>query len=162
MRAVLQADDTLSEEEIDTRVEVRLNRQAIVRRKIDPPHYDFIVDEDALRRPVVAPDVMAEQLDHVVKLTELPNVTLRVVPYAAGLHPGARSGPFVILGFPQTTRSGFSEPDTVFIENFTEDLYLDKPSEVERYALAFDQVSENSLDESETRDLIKDVARSLR
>ncbi|HEX6074115.1 MAG TPA: helix-turn-helix transcriptional regulator [Micromonosporaceae bacterium] len=162
MRAVLQTDHTLSADEIDTRVEVRLNRQAILRRKIDPPRYDFIVDEDTLRRPVVPSDVMAEQLDHVVKLTELPNVTLRIVPYSAGLHPGVRSGPFVILGFPQTTRSGFSEPDTVYIEDFTGGLYLDKPSDVERYADAFDRLRERSLDESATKDLMRQVARSLK
>jgi len=162
MRAVLHADDTLSKGEIDTRVEVRLNRQAILRRKIDPPRYDFIVDEGALKRPVVAPALMAEQLDHLLSLMELPNVVLRIVPHSAGLHPGTRSGPFVILGFPSNARSSFSEPDTVFIENFTEDLYLDKPSEVELYAHAFDKLREISLDDSATRDVIQQTARSLK
>lgn len=162
MRAVLQSDRTFSAEEIEQRAELRLSRQAVVTRKVDPPRYDLIVDEDALRRSFVNPDVMAEQLDHIVELTKLPNVTLWIIPYSAGLHPGTRSGPFVILGFPPATRSGFSEPDTVYVEDFSGGLYFDKPSDVERYADAFEDLRQGALDESASRDLIEQVARSLK
>ena len=70
-------------------------------------------------------------------MSELPNVSLRVVPYSAGLHPGLMSGPFVILRFPLNGDGRDSEPATVYVDGFTGALYLDKPGEVERYARAF-------------------------
>lgn len=161
-REVLNADRTLEPDEIENRIRARLDRQALITRRLDPPQYEFLLDEDFLHRPVVSPEVMVEQLDHLVALTELPNVTLRVVPYAAGLHPGVASGPFVILGFPKTTRQGFSEPETVYVEDFTGALYLDKASDVDRYAAAFEDLKERSLDEKTTRDLIHQTTRSLK
>jgi hypothetical protein len=58
----------------------------------------------------------------------LPNVTLRVVPFSAGLHHGVMSGPFVILRFPPNGDGRDSEPATIYIDGFTGALYLDKPA----------------------------------
>jgi len=68
---------------------------------------------------------------------ELPNVSLRVAPFSAGLHPGLMSGPFVILRFPLNGDGRESEPATLYVDGFTGALYLDKPGEVERYDRAF-------------------------
>jgi len=162
IREVLNADPTLGPDEIEKRIQARLDRQALITRRLDPPQYDFLLDEDFLHRPVVDPKVMVEQLDHLIGLSELSNVTVRVVPYTAGLHPGIATGPFVILGFPKTSRQGFSEPETVYLEDFTGALYLDKPSDVGRYAAAFEDLKGRSLDEGATRDLIRRTTRSLK
>ena len=77
---------------------------------------------------------MAEQLDHLAVVSELPNVSLRVAPFSAGAHPGVMTGPFVILQFPVTEDGADSEPATVYKDGFTGALYLDKALEVERYA----------------------------
>lgn len=57
---------------------------------------------------------------------------LRVMPFSAGLHAGAMSGPFVILRFLRDGDSIESEPATVYVDGFTGALYLDNPHEVER------------------------------
>lgn len=154
VQAMLQADKSLSAEEIDKRVKARLERQAIITRRLDPPRYEFVLEEDVLRRPLVPADVMAEQLGHLAHISELPNVSLRVLPYSTGMHPGITAGPFVILKFPQS-RNGFSEPETVYTEDLTGALYLDKSSDVERYVDAFNELRDRSLDEEASREAIE-------
>jgi hypothetical protein len=60
-----------------------------------------------------------------------PNVSIQVLPLAAGAHPAA-TGEFTILGFPQ-----LMAPDVVYLENMTSDLYVEREGEVYRYTLAF-------------------------
>jgi hypothetical protein len=105
---------------------------------------------------------MSGQLSRLAEVSELPNVSLRVVPYSAGLHPGLMSGPFVILRFPLNGDGRDSEPATVYMDGFTGALYLDKPGEVERYAHAFGGIWDACLDQSASRDLIHHAAEELR
>jgi hypothetical protein len=150
------------EDEIDRRVRVRVTRQALVRRAIDPPEIHVVLNESILRRPVGAPTVMASQLDRLAGSADLPNVSLRVVPFAAGFHLGQLTGPFEILRFPRSVNGRDSEPPTIYADGFTGALYLDKPHEIERYTRAFDTISALSLDEPSSRDLIRHAAEELR
>lgn len=162
-RAVIKAehhDD--SAEEIDRRVRLRIARQALVRRAILPPELRVTLNEGILRRPVGGPDVMARQLDQLAETTELPNVSLRVVPISAGLHLGLLTGPFEILRFPLNGDGRDSEPPTVYADGFTGALYLDKPHEIERYATAFENIWSASLAEAQSKQLIHQAARELR
>jgi len=82
-----------------------------------------------------------------------------VMPFGAGLHHGALSGPFVILRFPLNGTGQETEPTTVYVEGFTGALYLDKPHEIERYTTAFTNSWESSLDEKASRELMSRVAK---
>ena len=162
-RAVIQADNPgVAQEEIDRRVHVRIARQALVRRPTAPPQLNVALNEAILRRPVGGSQVMAAQLDSLAAAAALPNVTLKVVPFTAGLHHGVMSGPFVILRFPANGDGRDSEPATIYIDGFTGALYLDKPREVDRYAGAFDSIWNAALDEPASRDLIHQAAEELR
>jgi hypothetical protein len=86
-----------------------------------------VVDEAALRRPVGGRGVMRAQLERLAEATELPNVTLQVLPLEAGAHP-AMVGAFSVLRF-----AGQELPDVVYLEHLTNAAYLDKRDEVERY-----------------------------
>jgi len=97
-----------------------------------------------------------------VQVSGLPNVSLRVAPFSAGVHPGVMSGPFVILRFPAGGDGRDTEPATVYKDGFTGALYLDKPQEVERYARAFGTILEACLDEDASRSLIHRAAEELR
>jgi hypothetical protein len=105
---------------------LRLARQKIVQRVIDPPRIQVALAEQILHRPAGGPAMMAAQLDKLAEASELPNVTLRVVPYSAGYHPGLIAGSFTILRFPLNGGNVESEPPTVYSESFTGALYLDK------------------------------------
>jgi Domain of unknown function (DUF5753) len=103
-------------DEIDRRVELRLARQVILKRPIDPPLLRVVLRESVLRCPVGAPGVMSAQLHRLAEASELPNVSLRVVPFAAGLHSGIVTGSFEVLCFPANGNGEDSEPPTVFSE----------------------------------------------
>jgi len=62
---------------------------------------------------------MSGQLARLAEVSELPNVSLRVVPLGAGLHSRMMSGPFVILRFPLNGDGKESEPATVYVDGFT-------------------------------------------
>ncbi|GIJ10224.1 helix-turn-helix domain-containing protein [Micromonospora andamanensis] len=78
--------------EIDQRVASRLDRQAILARDVPVPLV-AVIDVMVLRRPVDRqPDIMREQLEHLVKMSELPHVQILVVPEEAGIYPGLQGG----------------------------------------------------------------------
>lgn len=162
-RTVIKADKPgTDDEEIDRRVHVRIARQALVRRQTAPLGLRVVLNESILRRPVGGAAIMAAQLDSLAQAAGLPNVTLRVVPFSAGLHPGLMTGPFVVVRFPLNGDGQDSEPATVYVDGFTGDLYLDKPHEVEQYANAFESIWSAALDEPASTDLIHRVAEELR
>ena len=111
---------------------------------------------------VGGPAIMSGQLARLAEVAELPNVSLRVVPFSAGLHPGLMSGPFVILRFPLNGDGRESEPATVYMDGFTGALYLDKAGEVERYVEAFGGIWDACLDEAASQDLTHHAAEELR
>jgi transcriptional regulator with XRE-family HTH domain len=162
-RVLISADHSGAEdEEIDRWVQLRMGRQAILRRPIDPPVLQVALRESVLRCPVGGNAVMANQLGHMIEVSELPNVSLRVVPFTTGLHPGMMSGPFEVLRFPVNGGGQESEPPTVYADIYTGAIYLDKPHEVERYDQAFREIWETALGESASRDLIRQAAEELR
>lgn len=150
-----------SDEEADRRVSLRMARQALVRRTIDPPALQVALNESVLRRPVGGAAIMADQLRRLGEASELPNVSLRVVPFAAGFHPGILSGSFNILRFPLNGGGQESEPPTVYADLYTGALYLDKPNEIERYTEAFAAIWQHALDEEASRELIQQAAEAL-
>jgi transcriptional regulator with XRE-family HTH domain len=135
MRAVIQgAHLEESSEGVERRIALRLARQVLLTRERAPRLW-AVVDEGALRRPVGGPEVLRAQLERLIETAELPNVTLQVLPFAAGAHP-AMIGAFSILRFPEPEL-----PDVVYLEHLTNALYLDKRDEVEEYLHVIDTIS---------------------
>jgi transcriptional regulator with XRE-family HTH domain len=124
-------------EEIERRVSLRMKRQQLLTRS-DAPQLWAVVDEAALRRTMGSPGVMAAQLEHLIKASELPNVTLQVLPFQVGAHT-AEAGAFTLLRFPEPDL-----PDVVYIEQLTGALYLDKRDDVDAYMAAVDRLSVES------------------
>lgn len=152
-----------STEETARRLSLRMGRQAILRRPIDPPVIRVALREAVLRSPVGGPAVMAGQLDHLAEVSELPNVSLRVIPAETGYHPGLSTGAFTILRFPLNGGGQESEPPTVYQEMSTLGaLYLDKQAEVERFDAAFEATWNTALDEQSSRNLIGSTAKGMR
>jgi transcriptional regulator with XRE-family HTH domain len=161
--AVISADKPDTDPaEIDRRVQLRIERQALIRRKAAPLALRVVLNESIVRRPVGGREVMAEQLDALAAAADLPNVKLRLVPFTAGLHYGMMSGPFVLLRFPANGDGRASEPPTVYVDGFTGDLYLDKPTEVEHYSDAFETIWAAAASEASSARLIRQAADDLR
>lgn len=151
-----------NEAEIDRRVELRLGRQAILKRPIDPPAVRVVLREAVIRTVVGGPAVMVDQLDHLAEVSEMPNVSLRIVPASSGYHPGIVTGAFTVLRFPLNGGGVESEPPTIYQEMYTAALYLDKPAEFERFDAAFEVIWNTALDERSSGSLIGRAAEDMR
>lgn len=145
----------LSSEEIERRVAVRMSRARLLTR-LDPqaPVFDVMLDEAVIRRPVGSGAVMAGQLRRLAEASELPNVSIRLLPFSAGIHGATMVGGFTIMDFPKR-----HEPTTIYVEGLTGALYLDKPAEAARYTLAFEDLTASALDEAASRDVFVRTAR---
>lgn len=122
-----------TEHEIDVRVTARLERQPLLIKE-DAPKLWVIMDEAVLRRAVGGRKVMRGQIARLREASSLPNVTVQVVPYGAGAHPGM-AGSFVILEFPDE-----DDPSIVYIESAAGGLFLEKVTETRRYMLKFEHL----------------------
>lgn len=151
----------LDADELDRRVAFRMSRQALLTRPVAAPELTVVLDEAVTRRPIGGARVMAEQLTRLIDVGELPNVSVRVLPFAAGGHRGVLSGPFVLLRFPADRQGRDPEPPIVYMENPTGALYLDKPQEIDYYAAAFADVLDRTA-ETASRELMAAVVRELR
>ncbi|MDT3396499.1 helix-turn-helix transcriptional regulator [Streptomyces sp. B1866] len=137
-------------EEVERRVSLRMERQKLLVSE-RAPEFHAVVDEAALRRPYGGPGAMSGQLRHLLSLSEQPNVTLQVMPFAFGGH-AAESGAFTILRFPED-----EVPDIVYLEQFTGALYLDKREEVRAYDRMLARLAAQALSPADTRDFLLDM-----
>jgi hypothetical protein len=143
------------DDEIDRHVAVRLGRLKRLLEVGDPPQIWLVLGEAALRRRVGGNATMREQLQHLVKISQLPAVTLQILPYDAGAHPAMQGG-FTILGFPEP-----ADPDIVYIEYRTGSLYLENKDEIKSYTLMFDHLRVQALGRNESQALVKRVIDEL-
>jgi transcriptional regulator with XRE-family HTH domain len=151
-----------SDEEIERRVHVRIARQSLLTRVTAAPTVKVAFNEAVLRRPVGGEEVMAGQLERLMEATNYPNVSIRVVPFEAGLYHGLLCGPFVMMRFPTTGDGREMEPPTVYVDGFTGALYLDKPNEIDRYAAAFDAIWASASNEARSMSLLHEAAREFK
>ncbi|MEV8307327.1 helix-turn-helix transcriptional regulator [Streptomyces flavidovirens] len=134
--------------EIDRRVALRLERQKVLVSE-RAPHVHAVLDEAALRRPYGDRAVMRGQLQHLIEVSEQPNITLQVMPFSFGGHAG-ESGAFTMLRFPESDLS-----DLVYLEQLTSALYLDKREEVAQYQRVMERLQKDSPSAAETRDVLR-------
>jgi Domain of unknown function (DUF5753)/Helix-turn-helix domain len=132
-RAVLAREhSTASPAEIERRVALRRSRQRVLARP-DPPQFWAVLDEAVLRREVGGRDVMRAQLRALREAAALPHVRLQILPFERSA-PAPAGFPYAILRFAEPELA-----DVVYIEQLTSAVYLDKPADVEHYALAMER-----------------------
>jgi transcriptional regulator with XRE-family HTH domain len=149
----------LDEAGVRNAVAVRLERQSLLRRDSPPPpRLDVIVDEGVLRRAIADTLGMQKQLAHLVNISQRPGIGVRVVPFGAGPHRASSAGSFTILDFP-TLGAAAPEPTTIYCENLTGALYLDKPREVETYGDIWSELAHVALDRRASDDLIGTIIK---
>jgi transcriptional regulator with XRE-family HTH domain len=151
-RAVTRLRKAAPDDEVERRVALRLKRQELLGRP-NPPYIWSVMDEAVLRRAVGGPAVMRAQFQHLIEVSELPHVTLQVVPFTQGVHAG-ESGSFTVLRFEER-----GLPDVVYIEQLTGATYLDQRSDVEHYLAVVDELSSVALTPAGTTRFIEQVAR---
>jgi transcriptional regulator with XRE-family HTH domain len=139
--------------EVERRVELRMRRQTVLQGD-KAPRLRVLLDESVLRRPVGGREVMRPQLQKLLAVTELPTVTLQVVPMAAGAHAGI-DGSFEVCGFPA------AEPDVVVLESAVDALYLDSPDGLRRYSQVFELLRGSASPPGRSKRLIAELLEEL-
>ncbi|MGW2325926.1 helix-turn-helix domain-containing protein [Streptomyces sp. NPDC001700] len=143
-----------TEQEIDRRVALRMERQDLLSRP-GGPHLWAVMDETVLRLHIGGPQTMRAQIDRLIEATHLPNVTLQVVPFASGPHPGM-GGPFQLFRFqiPEL-------PDIVYAEGLTGAGYLDQRTDVAAYLEALDRMGTQATPARRTENFLREIRKEL-
>lgn len=146
-RAIM-SDGVMTAGEIQAAVTTRLGRQNILLRE-KPIQFVALIGAPVLRHPFGGREVMAEQLRHIAKQAELPNVTVQAIPVSETWEPSL-AGPFVLYEFP------LAEP-VVHVEHYRSSMFLPDKKDVEDMRKAADTIRERAMSPEETSGLITNV-----
>jgi transcriptional regulator with XRE-family HTH domain len=155
-RALLGAENPhVSAEATERRVALRMRRQELLARE-SPPRVWVVMDETALRWPVGGPEVMRAQIDHLVEVNRLPQVTLQLMPFANGPHPAMRAGAYHLFRF-----RARELPDIVYLNGLVGAVYLDKADDVVVYREALDRLGAQAAPARKTEALLATIRREF-
>ncbi|HEY7488642.1 MAG TPA: helix-turn-helix transcriptional regulator [Streptosporangiaceae bacterium] len=146
-RAVIRLAHDEPERQIQRRVSLRMDRQHILTRP-DPPQLWAVIDESALRRPFGGVATHRAQLRRLLEITDLPYVTLQVMPFDSGGHVAA-GGAITVLRFAENDL-----PDVVYLEQLASALYLDRPGDVMHYRDVMNRLSVQAEPPAASKDLL--------
>ena len=132
-------------------IEIRTARQERLTSDEDPPEFWAVLNEAVIRRNVGGSAVMRDQIGHLADLSGLPNATIQILPFSAGVHP-AMDGSFSILGFPVP-----SDPAVVYLENQAGSVYLEESADIDRFSRMFSHLIAKALSPEDSRQLLHDV-----
>jgi transcriptional regulator with XRE-family HTH domain len=135
--------------QVDRLVTLRLKRQEPLTRREQPMRLQAIIDEGVLRRPIGGHDVARAQLRALLRAGRRRTVSLRVLPFSAGVHQ-AIAGTFQLLHFADE-----ADRDVVYLESHSGNTYLEGDSNVSRYEQVFASVSRRALSEADSSTLIQ-------
>lgn len=154
-RTILGGIPPESSPDIERRLEFRLKRQELLS---DPqaPQFTVVLDEAILKRPIGGPAIMSDQLQCLIDATSRPNITLRVLPFAAGVHAGL-DGEFTILQYRDP-----ADPDVAYVETAAGQRYDESGDVTRRYNLIFQLLQEAALKPEESFRALSDAIRDLR
>ncbi|MFB6955123.1 Scr1 family TA system antitoxin-like transcriptional regulator [Streptomyces niveus] len=134
-----------SEDEINTRVSGRIERQQILHRKV-PPTCSFLIGEAVLRDRLGSQAVFAEQLHHLRESADLPGLTLQIMPLGRTTHAGL-NGPFALLETPD-------HQHLAYVETQRGSLFVEDPDEVSILARKYAMLRTQALNPEETKGLL--------
>jgi transcriptional regulator with XRE-family HTH domain len=145
----------ISAEDAKLRVEIRMKRQQLLRQS-EMPLMFFIMDEAAVRRVVGGQEVMRRQLQQLLDESDKSTVTVEIVPFSAGSHPGM-TGPFMLFEFPDA-----ADDDALYLEG-PDDARLnrDDAEEISRFRERFEVLRDLSLGPEGSRDLLRQLLGEL-
>ncbi len=141
-------------ERVPALVDLRTRRRDLLESD-DAPRFSFLLDEAVIHRVAGSRAVTSRQLKHLVELADLPNVTIQVVPFAAGFHPGMK-GPFKIIEFDDTP-----DENVIFLEGPREDFISDDPEEAKSYLETFRRITHLALKPADSVGFLRDAAGEM-
>ncbi|MFB7763957.1 helix-turn-helix domain-containing protein [Streptomyces xiamenensis] len=136
---------------LDEAVQIRLERQKILDSP-DAPRIICVLDEAALHRQIGGPVVMAEQLRKIVTIANPPQLSIQVIPNAAGAHAGM-DGPFLRFVYPAPAHM-----DIVLLEQKESRVFIEEEAGLEPYRIAEEHLRTQALSSADSMKLISAIA----
>jgi transcriptional regulator with XRE-family HTH domain len=153
-RAIFRDMEHRPDEEIDQLVDVRIRRQEALRRRegLDPLKLVAVTHESTLRQAVGSAQIMRDQLGSLIETSGEPNVSLHVLPFAAG--------PVFTMTcmYAYFEYADDLEQDVVHIETHAGFWSIESPSKVAEYRKAHDALVRAALSKDDSRALIHSVS----
>lgn len=134
-------------------VDLRTQRRELLTGK--DSKFSFVLDESIIHRAVGGRSVMHQQLEDLVATAELPNVTIRIVPFTAGSYPGMK-GPFELVEF-----DDMPDENIVFVEEQSGSFFHEDPSVTGDYLETFRRITEKSLMPADSVKRLHEAADAL-
>ncbi|MEU7629007.1 DUF5753 domain-containing protein [Nocardia sp. NPDC049220] len=116
--------------------------------------FEAILSEAVLRYMVGGRRVVADQFRHLIDLSALQNVSVRIVPFTADSPVGLLTRSYVLFEFPPLPTSRLIEPPVAYMEGFVGDLYLERDVEVAQYVDVTRRLAHVALPEAASRDMV--------
>lgn len=157
--AVIRADTDLTEDEVHQRVELRRARQGILEREQEPVRLWTVLDESVLYRTRGDSEVMREQLNHLLTMSQQPRIDIQVLPLDAGAHNAQQGGTFQVMKFPADMAG---DPGVVYHEQMGTGLYYESPDTVARYERALREVHALAATREDSRAKIEQAIKEVR
>lgn len=132
--------------DVEGEVAIRMKRQEAVSRDVDPVELWVFTEEAVFRRLVGGPGVMSDQLDHLLRMSERPNVNLLIIPESVAVHP-ALQGAFYLLGFEDGWRIAYEETQRTTY-------YYDASDAVDAYSQCVDHLRYLALSPARSQGLL--------
>ncbi|SDP60334.1 Helix-turn-helix domain-containing protein [Actinopolyspora xinjiangensis] len=142
----------MSDQERETRVLMRVGRREVLTDKGTP--FAAIISERALSEPIGGHTVMAEQLRHILDMSERPNVSVQVLRAGSTVAHPAHMGAFVHFQFPKAS-------PIVHFEHYQSATFLHNPTTAQDYAEAVTTLQELAMSEDESRKFIANQAEEM-
>jgi transcriptional regulator with XRE-family HTH domain len=144
------SNSNLSLEQADARLKIRLDRQKSLTR-INPLRLNAIIHETALHEQLNNEDIMSDQYDHLLEMSRMPNVSLRVAHSSQGYHPGLL-GSFIIYEYKETR-------PIVYLEHYHANAFSSDERHISSYRKLAKMIFGNALSEEASRALIEKKIR---
>ncbi|MEL5956357.1 helix-turn-helix transcriptional regulator [Streptomyces sp. CLV115] len=141
-------------EEIEEKVNARLERAELFEQSHRTPRYWNILSESLLRLPILPSQQMAEQLDHIAELTRRGRIFTQIIPWNAGTHP-LMHGNALVLNFPDA-------PPLAYTEGQYHGVAVDDPSLVKQYRRSYDLLMATALPPENSLAMIEKAAEEYR
>ncbi|OZM75269.1 transcriptional regulator [Amycolatopsis antarctica] len=142
-------------QEINAKLEIRLNRQRGLTREVDPLRLDVIIDEACLHRMIGGREVMAGQLRHLLDMSERENVRLQVLPFEPKATPNQDEYFVACSNFHILKLS--ERGSLVYIEDFAGGTYPEDILVIQEYAAAFERLRAAADDQDDSQALLAKV-----
>lgn len=139
-------------------LQVGMRRQQRLTSRDNPLQLAVLIDESVLRRINGSAPVMADQLNHLAGMGQLPNVSVRVIPAKVGTYQGLFAGTFVLFEFPTRANTDLTRPPIVYVQGFAGNLYLKQPDKIAQHREVCADMERLALDEDDSRRLVLEIA----